>query len=53
VGWWGAMFTAAGWMLVKASISPPLQNLSSSVYAALAVLPFGAGDLDPPPVQRE
>ena len=40
VGWWGAMFTAAGWMLVKASISPPLQNLSSSVYAALAVLPL-------------
>jgi len=40
VGWWGAMFTAAGWMLVKASTSPPLQNLSSSVYAALAVLPL-------------
>jgi hypothetical protein len=44
VVWWGAMFTATGWMLVKASTSPPLHNISSIVYAASPVLSF---EVDP------
>jgi hypothetical protein len=31
--WWGVTFTATGWMLAKASASPPLRSLSG-VYAA-------------------
>jgi len=36
--WWGAMFTAAGWMLPTASASPQVHIFG--VYAALGVLPL-------------
>jgi hypothetical protein len=39
VVWWGTIFTATGWMFVKASASPPA-HVFSGVYAAQGVPPL-------------
>ena len=31
--WWGTAFSAIGWMLAEASITPPIRVFSTSVYA--------------------
>jgi hypothetical protein len=37
--WWGAIFTATGWMFVKASVSPPMHAISG-VYASQNLPPL-------------
>jgi hypothetical protein len=37
--WWGAIFTATGWMFVKASVSPPMHAISG-IYASQNLPPL-------------